>query len=105
MGFVKASAAKGFLAQGLAGEADLEKAFGGQGPEGEKKLRGEIAKGLYRSEEANLGNVAGMAHLRDKNGRLISDDEFYKNIREGSIEKGTMSQAHSKEMRNKYEMS
>jgi hypothetical protein len=49
MGFVKASAAKGFLAQGLAGEADLEKAFGGQGPEGEKKLRGEIAKGLYRS--------------------------------------------------------
>ena len=27
MGFVKASAAKGFLAQGLAGEADLEKAF------------------------------------------------------------------------------
>jgi len=43
-----------------------------------------------------------MAHLRDKNGNLISDDEFYKNIREGSIEKGTMSQAHSKEMRNKY---
>ena len=40
--------------------------------------------------------------LRDKNGRLISDDEFYKNIRAGSIEKGTMSQAHSKEMRNKY---
>ena len=102
MGFVKAGAAKGFLAQGIAGEADLEKAFGGQGANGEKKLRGEIAKGLYRSEEANLGNIAGMAHLRDKNGNLISDDEFYKNIREGSIEKGTTAQAHAKEMRESY---
>ena len=101
MGFIKAGAAKGFLAQGLAGEADLEKAFHGQGPHGEKELSNEMSKGLYRSEEANLGNIPSMAHLKNKNG-LISDDKFYKNIRAQGIEKGDLAQAHSEKMREDY---
>jgi len=96
MGFIKAGAAKGFAAQILAGEADLEKAFEPMGANGEKRLTKEMAKGLFRSEEANFGNIAGMANLG------VSDDEFYKNIREQSIEKGKIAQAHARKMRGKF---
>jgi len=96
MGFIKANAAKGLAAQVLAGEADLEKAFHGQGPNGDKKLSFEMSKGLYRSESANLANIASMAHLG------VGDNEFYNNIRAQGIEKGKMAQAHSHEMRKKF---
>ncbi len=44
---------------------------------------------------ANLANIEGMANLRGEDGHLIDDNEFYKNIKASSIEKGTMAQAHA----------
>jgi len=96
MSFIKANAAKGLAAQVLAGEANLKKAFHDQGLNGEKKLSFEMSKGLYRSESANLANIASMARLG------VGDNEFYSNIRAQGIEKGKMAQAHFHEMRKKF---
>ena len=43
-----------------------------------------------------------MAEVRGKNNHLINDDEFYKNIKASSIEKGTLAQTHAEKMREEY---
>ncbi|WP_456470002.1 conjugal transfer protein TraG N-terminal domain-containing protein [Caminibacter sp.] len=88
MGFIKAGAAKGFLAQGLAGEADLEKAFEPMGANGEKRLKGEYANGIYQQERDSIEKTIGA-------GRALNSftDEQLQKVAEGGTKaniKGTL---------------
>ena len=95
----------GFVAEGIKGETagrygmDIEHQ---KGYISGMHIRDNVAKGLARKESENYASLEAKAQAFGKDGKLVSDAEYYKNVRTNAISKESKTQINADELQDKY---